>query len=137
MFSFSFLFLFFFFFRPFTAHRGTSLGSWFLKKCFATPICGLSGHFASLVVSKKVPAIYGDFVFFSQNPPILKVEVGILSQFFFRKTAKCGKFSNFKLIMSQVSTNLRKIFYDQYPRFLKLEVGFFFGYNFFCNFFPK
>ena len=38
---------------PLRAYRGTSLRSWFQKKCFGTPLSGLSGHFASLVVSKK------------------------------------------------------------------------------------
>ena len=45
-----------------------------------SPLQALSGHFASLVVSKKVPATYGDFdFFFSKIPPILKLEVGFFS----------------------------------------------------------
>ena len=37
------------------------------------------GHFAFLVVSKKVPATYGDFDFFFKIPLILKFEVGFFS----------------------------------------------------------
>ena len=37
------------------------------KKCSTTSFRGLSGHFASLVVSKKVPANCWDFYFFPQK----------------------------------------------------------------------
>ena len=44
---------------------------------------------------------------------------------FFRKTAKWGKFTYFKLIMSEVSANLKNIFFSIKPPILKFEVGFF------------
>ena len=66
--------------RRFAAYRGTSLRSWFQKKSFATPLRGLSVHFASLVVSKKVPPTYWDFdFFFSKIPTILKLKVRFFS----------------------------------------------------------
>ena len=34
-----------------------------------------------LVVSKKVPAIYGDFDFFPQKPPILKIQVSLIASY--------------------------------------------------------
>ena len=52
-----------------------------------TPLHGLSGHFASNVDSKKVPPTYWEFVFFFSNiPPILKLEVGLFSAIFFLNT---------------------------------------------------
>ena len=80
----------------FAVCRGTSLRSWFQKKCgrlphsLATPLRGLSGHFASLVVSKKVPATYGDFdFFFKKNPTFENLKLDFFPiQYFFRKCAK-------------------------------------------------
>ena len=53
----------------------------FLLSFFSiSPLPALSGHFASLVVSKKVPATYGDFdFFFSKKSPIFKIQVGFFS----------------------------------------------------------
>ena len=43
----------------------------------------------------------------------------------FRKTAKTKFFSTLELIMSEISANLKDIFWPRKPPFLKLEVGFF------------
>ena len=68
---------------------------------------GFSGHFASLVVSKKVPPTYEVFDFFFFK---LKLEYFPIKKVF-RKTAKYGILSFFKLIMSEVSKDLRNIFF--------------------------
>ena len=81
-FSFSFFFfiisLFFFFFH-FLFLFFFSSSSWligalrfargFKQEVLATSLCGLSVHFASLVVSKKIPATYRNFIFSPQNTP--------------------------------------------------------------------
>jgi len=62
----------------------------------------------------------------SIKQPILKVEVVFFPiEKLFRKTAKWSKFSYSKLIMTDVSANLKNIFFSQNPRILKVEVGFF------------
>ena len=73
----------------------------------------------------KFQEICGIF-FFTKYPRFWKLK----SDFFpiekvFRKTANIKKISYFKLIMSEISANLKKLFREQKPPILKLEVGFF------------
>ena len=71
LFSFFLFSFFFFFFLSCTRLR---------HRTCKTSRRGLSGRFASFVVSKNVPPTYWDFDFFSPTtPPILKIEVGFLS----------------------------------------------------------
>ena len=81
-FYFFFYFFFFFFFPFFPPLHGLSrhfASLVFSKNSFVRPRHGPSGNFASLVVSKKVPPTLWDFDFFSKISPILKFEVGLLS----------------------------------------------------------
>ena len=92
----------------------------------------------SLLVSKKVPATWCDFCSWFQKKCLLPG--GIFIFFFrfwnlkldffpiekvFRKTAKTKNFSTLELIMSEISANLKNIFWPRKPPILKLEVGFF------------
>ena len=92
----------------------------------------------SLVVSKKVPATWCDFCSWFQKKCLLPG--GIFIFFFrfwnlkldffpiekvFRKTAKTKNFSTLEVIMSEISANLKNIFWPRKPPILKLEVGFF------------
>ena len=84
-------------------------------------------HFASLVVSKKVPATYGDFDFFFQKISDFEnwswIFFHLKSFLFF--LAKYSEWPPSKLIMTEVSRHLRNIFFSKIPPILKLEVGFF------------
>ena len=51
-----------------------------LSLSLTAPLRGLLGHFTPIVVSKKVPATCGYFVYFFQNTPIFELEVCFLSK---------------------------------------------------------
>ena len=92
---------------------------------------------SEIFLLKKVPATFADFDFFFPKYPRfwkLKLEYFPIKKVF-RKTAKYGKLSFFKLIMSEVSKDLRNIFFT--PPILKVEVGFFSDRIFFFTFFPN
>ena len=95
------------------------------------------GHFASLVVSKKVPATWWDFRSF-QKKCLLPVGIFIFFPDFenwslifipiekvFRKTANNKKITYFKLMMSEISANLKHICWPWKPLILTFEVVFF------------
>ena len=65
--------------------------------------------------------------FFSKIPPILKLEVGFFSLkiFFWNFSPKYSELSFYKLIMTEVSKDLRNIFFPKIPPILKVEVGIF------------
>ena len=57
----------------------------------------------------------GILIFFSKIPPILKLEGGFFSTLksFWNILSKYGELSLYKLIMTEVSRNLRNIFFTQ------------------------
>ena len=69
----------------------------------------------------------GILFFFPKIPPILKIEVGFFStkKIFWNFLSKYGELSFYKLIMTEVSRNLRNIFFPKIPPILKIEVGIF------------
>ena len=90
-------------------------------------LTAISGHFTLLELSKKGLLPMGISIFFPKIPPILKVEVGFFSTYksFWNFLPKYRESPLYKLIMTEVSRNLRKIFFRKIPPILKLEVGFF------------
>ena len=82
-------------------------------------------HFASLLVSKKVPATWRDFdFFFLKKSPILKIQVGFFSTYFFF----CQNKANY-LFLNYLWLKFQHIcgafFFTKYPRFWKLKFEYF------------
>ena len=69
----------------------------------------------------------GILIFFSKIPPLLKIESGFFSTLksFWNFLIKYSELTFYKLIMTEVSRNLRNIFFHKIPPILKIEVGIF------------
>ena len=67
------------------------------------------------------------FRFFFQNTTTFEIEVGFFStsKSFWNFSTKYSELSFYKLIMSEVSRNLRNIFFTKYPPFWNLKLDFF------------
>ena len=110
---------------------GTSLRSWFQKKCLLP-----AGIF--IFFPKKVAATWWDFIFFSKQSGCYLVRFlffflrfwKLKLDFFpikklFRKTANNKKITYFKLITSEVSANLKNLFWSNNYRFWNFKLDFF------------
>ena len=91
--------------RRFAAYRGTSLRSWFQKKCLLP--MGIS-------------------IFFFENTSDFETWSWIFfhKKSFWNFSPKYSELSSYKLIMTEVSRILRNIFFPKYPRFWKLKLDF-------------
>ena len=92
-----------------------------------------------MVQVKKVPATYGDFeFFFSKYPRFSNLKLDFFPiEKLLHKTFFLANFIISELIMSEVSKDLRNIFFPKIPPILELEVGFFSTKKKFFADFPK
>ena len=87
----------------------------------------ISWNFGHISSKKGTCYLWGFLFFTSKKPPILKIQVRFFSTYkcFWNFLPKYSELSYIKLIMTEVSRNLRNIFFRKIPPILKLEVGFF------------
>ena len=93
----------------------------------------------SIFFSQKGPATYGDFdFFFSKYLRFWKLKLDFFPiEKLLHKTIFLANFIISELIMSEVSKDLRNIFFPKIPPILKLEVGFYSDRKTFAqNYFP-
>ena len=76
---------------------------------------------------KGACCLWGFWFFFSKKPQILKIQVCFFSTYkcFWNFLPKYSELSYIKLIMTEISRNLRNIFFGKYPRFWNLKSDFF------------
>ena len=93
----------------------------------------------SIFFSQKGPATYGDFdFFFSKYLRFWKLKLDFFPiEKLLHKTFFLANFIISELIMSEVSKDLRNLFFPKKPRILELEVGFFSTKKKFFADFPK